>query len=316
MLALASPASLKGVLSPRRGGARCSRPGCDASTSRPTSCRSPTAARERPTVLHARARRRVAHGDGLRSARPAGHGALARAARRHGGRRLGRGGRPAAARAPTSATRCARSTRGLGELLLAVARRPAARAARRRRRHGDRRRRRRDARGRRRLAARCADARRRATCAIRCSASAAPRASSARRRARTPEAVEELEAAPRGDSTSSRRTASCRAPARAAASARPSRRSAASCATAPSSCSTDRLRRARARADLVVTGEGTVDATTLEGKAPGAVVRRVRAARRALRAVRRRRARRHRGARALGSTRRWPARISCSSARS
>jgi glycerate kinase len=27
-------------------------------------------------------------------------------------------------------------------------------------------------------------------------------------------------------------------------------------------------------ADLVVTGEGTVDATTLEGKAPGAVVRR------------------------------------------
>jgi glycerate 2-kinase len=28
------------------------------------------------------------------------------------------------------------------------------------------------------------------------------------------------------------------------------------------------------RADLVVTGEGTVDATTLEGKAPGAVVRR------------------------------------------
>ena len=30
----------------------------------------------------------------------------------------------------------------------------------------------------------------------------------------------------------------------------------------------------RATADLVVTGEGTVDATTLEGKAPGAVVRR------------------------------------------
>jgi glycerate kinase len=28
------------------------------------------------------------------------------------------------------------------------------------------------------------------------------------------------------------------------------------------------------RADLVVTGEGTVDATTLEGKAPGTVVRR------------------------------------------
>jgi glycerate kinase len=28
------------------------------------------------------------------------------------------------------------------------------------------------------------------------------------------------------------------------------------------------------RADLVITGEGTVDATTLEGKAPGAVVRR------------------------------------------
>jgi len=29
-----------------------------------------------------------------------------------------------------------------------------------------------------------------------------------------------------------------------------------------------------ARADLVVTGEGTVDATTFEGKAPGAVLRR------------------------------------------
>ena len=52
-----------------------------------------------------------------------------------------------------------------------------------------------------------------------------------------------------------------------------------------------RLRPARPY-DLVVTGEGRVDATTAEGKAPAEVARRCAAARRALRRLRRRRRRR------------------------
>ena len=69
-------------------------------------------------------------------------------------------------------------------------------------------------------------------------------------------------------------------------------------------------------AALVVTGEGTVDATTLEGKAPGAVRATLPGGGRSLRAVRRHRARRDRRASTLGSAGRGGATTSSSSARS
>ena len=196
------------------------------------------------------------------------------AAGRDRGGRVGAGGRARAARARTSATRCVASTRrarraaasrcsstGPAAVLVCVGGTATVDGGA----------------GLRRVAAALAGAR----AAARALRRAQPAARRARRGARVRPA-EGRRARRRSTSssagsprwTSSRRTATCRAPARAAASARRSRRSAASCARAPRSCSTLTRFDERARgAAFAVTGEGTVDETTLEGKAPGAVLR-------------------------------------------
>ena len=286
--ALASPASLKGVLAPGRGGAAARRR-APPLASRRSRRRSPTAARARPTCC---TRRSAASGglpsSPIRSAapsRPAGSSCRTAPPSSSRPRRSGCRASPAELD-PLRAT-----TQGVGELLLAALEDAPAellvgvggtatvdggagmRAVV----------------GRRLDAAKCASP---ATCGTRCSASAEQRACSARRRARTPPASRSSsDAWPR--STTSRRSATYRAQARAAGSALRSRRSARSCRRGAARARHDRLRRsARAGPTLVVTGEGTVDATTFEGKAPGAVVRTVREAGRAVRALRRRRARR------------------------
>ena len=113
-----------------------------------------------------------------------------------------------------------------------------------------------------------------ATCATPCSGHAALPASSARRRARTLRQSRCSRPGWRGW-RSWCRIGTCRARGRAAGSALRSRRSAPTSSKEQRSCSTRSVStNVRANADLVVTGEGAVDATTLEGKAPGAVVRR------------------------------------------
>ena len=144
---------------------------------------------------------------------------------------------------------------------------------RRARRHGDGRRRSRVARSHRRIAERPRRCRFSVTYAIRCSGSEAPRARSGRRRAPL-----------RSRWTSSRRgsprcrswapTPSCPAPARPVAWARRSRRSEGGSSRARPSCSSGSTSRARlGLADLVVTGEGTLDRSSTEGKAVGEVVK-------------------------------------------
>ena len=100
------------------------------------------------------------------------------------------------------------------------------------------------------------------------------RASSGRRRERTP-TTSRSSSCGSPPSTSSRPTVTCGVPARAEGSAPRLRRWAPTSSTAQSSSSTrSSSMRAQQGASLVVTGEGTVDATTFEGKAPGAVLRR------------------------------------------
>ena len=273
MLALASPASLKGVLSPRRGGGAARRraaprPGLAAR-------RAAGRRRRRGNGRRARTRRSAASGTRRGSRDPLGRPVTARwlaAAGRHGGRRVGPGGRAAAAGRRRSATRSATTS--------ARARRAAPRGAGGASRaallvgvggHGDGRRRRR----------RCATVvgRRFAT---RPRARALRRAQPAARRARGGARLRpaegrgparpssELEAPARG----ARGARAVPRPARRGRGRRPrcgaSRRSAASCVEgAELVLDTIGFDERAARADLVVTGEGTVDATTLEGKAPG-----------------------------------------------
>ena len=263
--ALASPASLKGVLRPRDAAAALAA-GCGAAG-----------------VEGGAAGRRRRRGDGSTCSRaalggewrrgdafgPAGGPAARSVLLPDGTRRRGGGGDRLAARAGRAGP--ARARRAAGSASCSPRSRAPARCSSARR-HGDRGRRRRAAR-------RCSSAGRRRL-RVACDVAtplydAARRASSGPRRARRPSEVEELERRLRGDGRSSRLRATCRARARRAGSARRSRRSAPSSSRAPRACSTSSAS-TRAGADLVVTGEGSVDATTLEGKAPGEVVRRCR----------------------------------------
>ena len=275
MRALACPASLKGVLAPVEAAAALAA-GLRGAGAEASSCRSPTAARGRRRC----SRPRSAASGGRRAARdPLGRpvdGALARAAGRDRGRRVGARRSGSAARARRSSTRSPRRARASASC--SSPRSPT---------------------GRRRCSSASA-ARRRSTAAPACLAvvpswpvgvplrvacdvrnpllgeRGAARVFGPQKGA-GPAAVEELERrlagmdAARAVPRPARRRRG-RRPRRGARVARRRARRGRGARPRP-----DRLRRAvRASADLVVTGEGTVDASTFEGKAPGAVVARCR----------------------------------------
>ena len=272
MRALASPASLQGRPVGGRGSDGARAQGCAARGSTPTSSRSPTAARERP-----RCSPRTLGGEWREAAatdplgRPVRR-AVPRARRRHGGGRVGRGDRAAAplrGRARPAARLEPRPrrapARGRG--------RDVRFDPRRSRRHGDGRRRRRTAGGRRRLAdaARPPRAvRREEPAARRAGRRAGVRAAEGRRR--------------RSRSRCSRRgsppwarcgpTQTFRERAPPAGSAPRSPRLGGKLVSG-ASVVLERIdfRSQAAGADLVVTGEGTIDRSSVEGKAVGEVLR-------------------------------------------
>ena len=233
------------------------RGGCDAREPRPRSCRSPTEARGRRSCS---ARRSVRLERVPRRFRPRARGADPRAPGRHG-RRRERGGDPARSLAAGRARRLEPRARRADR-----PRRPVRAAARLPRRHRDD--------GRRvRACSRCwTSCRRRrsrsATCGRR---SRRRRGSSGRRRARSPTTCSSSSAA---SQTTCSRSRSSPAPAPRGAWARRLRRSARSSSPARPTCWTrSASANAPAAADLVVTGEGTVDRTTFDGKAPGEALR-------------------------------------------
>ena len=250
-------------------------PGC--ATRRPRSGRAARRRRRRGDGGGASRRRSAASGGQLAASDPlgrVGRGALPRPRGRDGGRRGGGGGRARPGSREASATRCEASSRGLGELLLAAAargRRADPRRARRLRRRST------AAQG---LLEVVGDAlaRPRAAGAVRRPQSAARRAG---RGARLRAAEGRFSGAGRGARGAARRrwpscalTRICPERARRVGSARRSRRSEAS-SSPGAALVLERIDfRGLARgADLVVTGEGTVDRSSREGKAVGEVVR-------------------------------------------
>ncbi len=272
MRALLCPASLKGVLSARAAAAALAR-GVRESGGEAVELPVADGGEGTAEALERGARRRVARGGGLRSARPARAG------------RAGSSCRTAAQssrRPPRSDCRCWRrpsatrwSPRAAGSASSCRRRLPTspACAAPRSRRKRDRRRRSGAARG----AARAARSRR--SCSATCARRSPTRpGSSARRRERRAEDVPVLEAGSRRwrsfepyrrTTRLGRRGRARRCARRARRRARPGRR-----AVLDLVGFDGRL----AGCDLAVTGEGRVDGTTREGKAPGVVAARCAAA--------------------------------------
>ena len=263
MRALLCPASLKGVLSARRAAAALAR-GVRAAGGDAVELPIADGGEGTAEALYARARRRMARGRRLRPAREAGSCPLARPSGRARGRRGCGRDRAATARsrrarsarrvepgARGARARCARESRRARSSSVSAAARPST-AERGCARFCAR------SRFRRRSSATCA---RRSRDAARLfgpqkGATAGDRAVLERRLA----AMEELRRTPGFPAPGGRR-----ARRRVRGARRQARRG------SPGRSRSPRLRRRTLRCDLVVTGEGQVDRTTAEGKAPGVV---------------------------------------------